>query len=538
MVLDKGFHPCHELLHAMTSRIKALGSSWLVPGDFDGFFALFFSSMPDLLLIAGLGTICGFSLEFITRQILPAVALSILAGNFFYAWKARQLAQRTGREDVTAIPFGVNTPTIFAYIFLIMLPVYQRTHDSNLSWQVGVCACFLSGLIQTGGAFCTDWLRRHTPRAALLCPLAGIAMAFLCLGFILRVFQAPEIALLPTVVLLALYSSHLRLPFRLPAGLLGILTGIGLVWGLKVLGLYHLPEPPPLSPPAFHPPVPVAFWTFLTQGEGWKYLSVILPMGILDTLVSLQILESVKIAGDDYETRPVLLFNGLATLGAAAFGSPFPTILYFGHTANKALGARAGYSILNGLCIGVICMGGIIPFILHFIPLEIVAIFVVWVGLAAIGQAFTEVPSRHAIAVAFGLIPVLASWALGLIETAVIKSGSSLALVAPLLGDELPIRGLIALGQGAVLVSMLWAAAMAYLIDRRFLQAGGWLLAGALLSFFGFIHSYQLTATGIYNPLGIDVAPEFFSAYLLSACFLFGCHFYSRSKYLPPQPAP
>ena len=59
---------------------------------------------------------------------------------------------------------------------------------------------FLSGVIQTAGAFCTDWLRRHTPRAALLCPLAGIAMAFLCLGFVLRVFQVPSLALLPAIV--------------------------------------------------------------------------------------------------------------------------------------------------------------------------------------------------------------------------------------------------------------------------------------------------------------------------------------------------
>jgi AGZA family xanthine/uracil permease-like MFS transporter len=31
--------------------------------------------------------------------------------------------------------------------------------------------------VQTAGAFCTDWLRRHTPRAALLAPLAGLALA-------------------------------------------------------------------------------------------------------------------------------------------------------------------------------------------------------------------------------------------------------------------------------------------------------------------------------------------------------------------------
>src|SRR5258707_9762159 len=189
---------------------------WFVVGDWDGCFALFFSGFPDLLLIAGLAPLCGFPPSMVATRILPGVALSILGGNIFYAWQAHRLAERTGRTDVTAIPFGVNAPTIFAYIFLIMLPVYERTHDSNIAWQAGVFACFLSGIVQTTGAFCTDWLRRHTPRAALLCPLAGIAMAFLCLGFVLRVFQAPALALLPSIIILTIYSSRIRLPFRLP----------------------------------------------------------------------------------------------------------------------------------------------------------------------------------------------------------------------------------------------------------------------------------------------------------------------------------
>jgi AGZA family xanthine/uracil permease-like MFS transporter len=118
---------------------------WFVPGDIEGSFGLFFSGFPDLLLIAGLAPLCGFSPTLVATRILPGVAVSILAGNVFYAWQARRLANRTGRRDVTAIPFGVNTPTIFAYITLILLPVYQRTHDPWLTWQVGIFASFVSG---------------------------------------------------------------------------------------------------------------------------------------------------------------------------------------------------------------------------------------------------------------------------------------------------------------------------------------------------------------------------------------------------------
>jgi AGZA family xanthine/uracil permease-like MFS transporter len=501
---------------------------WFVPGDLDGFFGLFFSGFPDLLLIAGLGPLCGLPLELVASRILPAVALSILSGNLFYAWQAHRLAWRTQRADVTAIPFGVNTPTIFGYVFLIMLPVYVRTHDSQLAWHLGVFACFVSGMVQTAGAFCTDWLRRHTPRAALLCPLAGIAIAFLCLGFILRIFQTPELALLPTAIILAVYGSRIRLPFRMPGGLLCILAGVILVALLRALHIYHLPAPPPMLALDIYLPRPVNIFEFLGHGEGWEFLSIILPMSALDTIVSLQILESVKVAGDDYPTRPSLLVNGLATLGAAIFGSPFPTTLYFGHMAHKAYGARVGYSILNGAATLLICITGLISPILHFVPLEVVAIVIVWFGVVMVAQAFQEVPKSHCIAIAFGLLPMLASWGLQLVDLGLRKGGSSLLEAAPKFGEELAIYGLISLSQGALLVSMVWAAAIAYMLDRRFLPAAGWLMAGAGLSFCGLIHAYDLSSTGVVNKLGIFAAPEFAISYAAAALFLVGCHFYLK----------
>jgi AGZA family xanthine/uracil permease-like MFS transporter len=500
---------------------------WFVVGDWDGCFALFFSGFPDLLLIAGLAPLCGFPPSMVATRILPGVALSILGGNIFYSWQAHRLAERTGRTDVTAIPFGVNAPTIFAYIFLIMLPVYERTHDSNIAWQAGVFACFLSGIVQTAGAFCTDWLRRHTPRAALLCPLAGIAMAFLCLGFVLRVFQAPALALLPAIIILTIYSARIRLPFRLPGGLVCIATGAILAGVLKAFHAYPLPVAPAFSALGLHLPLPINVYEFLRYGEGWKFLSIILPMSLADTIVSLQVLESVQVAGDDYPTMPSLLVNGLATLAAAAFGSPFPTALYFGHMAHKSLGARSGYSILSGAATTLVCLTGLVTPFLRVVPLEVVAMIVVWFGLVMVAQAFTEVPKSHAIAVAFGLIPLLASWAVGLVDLALRKGGSSFLQSAPSFGDELPIYGLIALSQGALLVSMVWAAALAFMLDRRFLHAAGWLCAAAVLSCFGLIHAFRISSQGVENVIGFLAAPAFTASYLAGAAFLVAFHFYA-----------
>ena len=500
---------------------------WFTSGDVDGFFGLFFSGFPDLLLIVGFAPVCGFSTDFVTRQVLPGVAISVLVGNLFYAWQARRLAARTGRDDVTAIPFGINTPTIFAYVFLIMGPVYTRTHSASLAWQAGVFASLISGVVQTLGAFSTDWLRRHTPRAALLCPLAGLALAYLCLGFIFGVFDQASVALLPMLLLFTLYGSRLKLPWRIPPALVAIALGAMLVAVLRALHIYHAPAAITTTA-GFYPPHPVNLLDLVSHREGWGYLAVILPLAALDTLASLQILESVKIAGDDYKTTPSLLMNGIGTLAAASLGSPFPTTLYVGHAAHKANGARSGYSALNGLVTLVLCTTGCLPLVLQIIPLEVAGPVIVWFGLVTVAQAFTEVPRAQAVAVVLGLVPMLAQWASGIADTVARVAGSSLAEVLPRMGTELALGGLIALGQGGLLTSMIWAATLALVIERKFVQAAIWTSAAALLSAIGVIHAYRLTSAGIEGEIAFGAAPAFALSYAAAAVLLLLCGWYAR----------
>jgi AGZA family xanthine/uracil permease-like MFS transporter len=519
----------------MTETTVTQPLPWFTPGDIDGFFGLFFSGFPDLLLIVGLAPLCGFPVAFVTTRILPGVALSVLAGNLFYTAQARRLARREHRTDVTAIPFGVNTPTIFAYVFLIMAPIYTRTHDATLAWHAGIFASFLSGIVQTLGAFCTDWLRRHTPRAALLAPMAGLAMAYLALGFILGVFQQAAIALLPMIVLFTLYGSRLKLPQRLPPAVLAIGLGAILVAVLRALHLYNEPLPAIPTPGLYLPHLANVF-ALMRQREIWAYLAIILPLAALDTLASLLILESIAIEGDVYATTPSLLMNGLGTLAAAALGSPFPTTLYLGHAAHKANGARSAYSTLNGLVTLILCTTGILPIVLRFIPLEVAAPVIVWFGLITVGQAFTEVPRNQAIAVAMGLIPALAQWATTLADTVARKAGSSLYAIAPAMGTDLALTGLIALGQGSLLTSMLWSATLALAIQRRFLAASAWIAAAALLSAFGILHAFTLTPAGVDTHIGWNTAPAFTLAYAAGAAFLLACAALQHTT-TPAQPA-
>ena len=504
-----------------------------VRGDVDGFFGLFFDNLTNLLIIGSLGAlVCGFPAQLLAGRILPGVAVSVVLGNLFYAWQARRLMRRSGREDVTALPYGVNTPTMFAYIFLVMGPVYQQTQDADLAWQTGLLACFLGGVIETAGAFVADYLRRYTPRAALLAALAGIGLTFISMGFVFRIFASPLTALLPAILVLALYASRQRLPWGLPGGLAAVLVGLAVAWLLRILGwpVFQLvPAPYELG---LHLPglVHLDLLAALRRVESWSYLSVIVPLSLFNVLGSLQNLESAEAAGDRYETRSTLVMDGLGTMLAALCGSPFPTTVYIGHPGWKAVGARAGYSALNAAAIALLGLTGAVGLISYVVPLEVLLGVLLWVGITVMGQAFQSAPREHGLATAFGLLPVLAAWVLTLVDTTLRKAGSSLYEAAPLFGSELHVYGIIALRQGFLLSSIVLTASLVFMIERRFLLASGWLAAAAVLSFVGLIHGYELTPEGVRNVLGPAAAPGFAAMYALGAVFLAGLHLLEWQK--------
>jgi adenine/guanine/hypoxanthine permease len=177
-----------------------------------------------------------------------------------------------------------------------------------------------------------------------------------------------------------------------------------------------------------------------------------------------------------------------------------------------------------------LCTTGLLPLVLRVVPLEIAGPVVVWFGLVTVGQAFIEVPRSQSIAVVLGLVPMLAQWAASMADTVARKAGSSLAEILPRMGTELALGGLLALGQGALLTSMLWAAVLALVIEQKFLHAAGWMAAAAILSCFGVIHAYALTTAGIEGRIGWGTAPAFALSYAAGTAFLILCHWYAQFK--------
>jgi adenine/guanine/hypoxanthine permease len=500
--------------------------------DIDGFFGLAIDNLIQLILIVSFcKTLCGMPNILVFGTILPGASISILLGNLFYSWQARRLAIKTKRNDVTALPYGINTVSLFAFIFFIMLPVYQDTKDPYLAWKVGMIACFFSGVIEMLGALIGESLRRITPRAALLSTLAGIAITFISMDFAFRIFEKPIIALFPLAFILIQYFSKVRFPLGLPGGLIAVIVGTGLAWLLGYIdggttvtedGVFHF------SPPHFSGGSMI---DLIQSKYMLQYISIIIPMGVFNVVGSLQNIESAEAAGDKYNTFSSLLTNGIGSVVASLFGSCFPTTIYIGHPGWKAIGAKGGYSILNGIFVTIICLTGLITVILKVVPLEAGIGILLWIGIVIVAQAFQETPKHHAMAVAVGLFPPIAAWGLLMVESTLRSAGTTLfTLGKEAFANNLAIHGMISLERGFIFTSMILASISVFLIEKKFLRACIWSLGAALLSYVGIIHAYELTPNGVISKFGYGMASDFSIGYCSFAVLFIAMHFYLRGQ--------
>jgi len=85
--------------------------------------------------------------------MVPGTALGVLTGDLVYTWLAVRLMRRTGRSDVTAMPFGIDTPTLFTMVFGVLGPVMLATGDPVLAWKVGMATTVAIGLVKLALAF-------------------------------------------------------------------------------------------------------------------------------------------------------------------------------------------------------------------------------------------------------------------------------------------------------------------------------------------------------------------------------------------------
>lgn len=503
------------------SALQVKSYPLFVKGDFDGFIGLFIDNLVNLLIITGLCQAIGMPADLIFGKILPGTATAVFAGNIFYSWQAHRLARKEHRNDVTALPYGINTVSLLAFFLLIIAPVYHQTKNADFAWKIGVISCFISGFFEGIGAFFGERLRKMTPRAALLSTLAGIAISFIALDQTLKIWDRPIIAFIPLALIMAEYFSQVKLPFRIPAGFYAIAIGSAIAWTTGSMDAGRLAGS--TNQIHFYPPglAFIDIFSDIALPDILPYLSISIPMGLMAFFGTLQNLESASAAGDTYSAMPSLAMNGIGSMIGSLFGSPFPATVYIGHPGWKGLGARSGYSIINGTVITVICCTGLMSVIVSSIPLEAGYPILLWIGVIITAQAFQVTPKEHAPAVALGLLPSISAWGFNVLRQFINSDGKyGNAKINEIISNTLPhLKGILTFSEGSLFSAMFLSAVAVYLIEKDFLKAFYWTIPLIIFSYFGFIHSHEI---------GIGMAGSIPLGYVLFALILLLIFIYNK----------
>lgn len=529
----------------MSVPTTALGSaearpSLWVTGDWNAFFGFGTNILVNLLVLTGLlRFVLGMPEELVFGRILPATGLMLFLSTMYYAWLARRLAKRTGRNDVCALPSGISVPHMFVVVFVIMLPILHTTNDPMQAWSAGLTWVFVQSFVLMVGGFVAPVIRRITPRAALLGSLAGISITFISMSPAAQIFAAPLIGIVCLAIILANWFGGVRYPRGVPGGLMAIAVGAAIAWASTALGhsyggmsvegvraaVAHF---------GFHLPKPATGQVF----GGFQFIGVILvtaiPFGIYDLVEAMDNVESAAAAGDSFPTTQVLTADGAISLIGCLMGNPFINAVYIGHPGWKAMGGRTGYSAATGLLVLVLTTFGVIALMMALIPVVAILPILLYIGLLIGAQAFQETPHNHAPAIILAMVPQIAAWGKVQIDNALGAAGTSAAALGydQLAKSSVLYHGLSVLGSGAILAGVILGSVTVLIIERKLAHAAAFALAGAILTFFGLIHGEKI---------GFDSSPEVAASYIAVAAILYVCA--RRASFAPlaahhPAPLP
>ena len=503
------------------------------PGDWNAYFGFGTNILVNLLVLTGLlRFVLKMPDELVFGRILPATGLMLFLSTIYYAWLAYKLAKKTGRSDVCALPSGISVPHMFVVTFVIMLPIAAKTGDPVKGWEAGLTWVFIQSFVLMLGGFVAPLIRKITPRAALLGTLAGVSVAFISMRPALEIFMTPAIGVICFAIIIASWFGGVRYFRGIPAGLVAIFVGSAIAWGSTALGLNFGGMSvdkltASVSDFGFSIPVPAIGHVF----SGFEFLGVILvtaiPFGIYDLVEALDNVESAAVAGDSFPTTRVLTADGVVSLIGCLMGNPFINAVYIGHPGWKAMGGRIGYSAATGLTVIVLSWFGVISLMVSLVPVVAISPILLYIGMLIGAQAFQETPKSHAPAIVLSLVPHLAAWGKLQIDNALGAAGTTAQAVGlDKLGQTgILYEGLGILGGGSILGGLILAAIAVFVIDREFVKASAFAGAGAVLTFFGFMHG---------ESIGIGHSPVLTGAYLGVAAVLYAC---AKLAVIAPKPA-
>src|SRR5688572_6656085 len=346
-------------------------------------------------------------------------------GNIYFAYMAYKLAKKEGRDDVTAVPYGISVPHYFLVTFAIMLPIKLGGGDLNLAWSVGVAWCFVHALVAAIGAFIGPTMQRLTPRAAMLGTLAGVAITYIAMGAAFNAWNVAWLSMVSFGIIFVGWLANVQFPGKIPAGLVAVIIGIIFGWASGYMKVGALNDA--ITNAAIAIPLPQIRLLLEGLPQVTPYLVTAIPLAIYLFLESLNNVESALAGGDRYDTREAMLAAAGGTLVASLFSSPFPTLIYIGHPGWKSVGSRVGYSWLTGVTMFLLGVLGLLGILSAIIPVVAILPILVYIGMLITSQAFNASPKRHAPAVAIAIVPWIADYVTTQVNNALGAAGTNAA---------------------------------------------------------------------------------------------------------------
>jgi len=458
------------------------------------------------------------------NRAIPGCAFALLFGNLFYAYQCGRLGSKEGRNDVTAQPYGMNTTGIYITLYAIQLEALftggfkyidqaaggdvegAALAAAEYAWKVGVSANLIMGLFEMLGGVLGEAIRKVTPTAAFYSPLLGVGFVWLAFSPMLKIAQEPMMCLIPILIVMVGFFGGVRFTIykklSLPIALTAILYATAAGWGgackrkAGSVGAINYGYDLPFGSESNYEYV-TCRGTSITSAEGayeqfaWSsdilkdsifvglggmgdigdYISTIFLVAAVGFTGTMACVESASAAGDDYPMTETMLADGMGTAFGALFGSIYSTTVYIGHPIHKALGAKRGYSLFNGLIYFALLLSGLFASLYNVIPECANGAILLFVGLLLGRQAFEESPSKHYPALLLSIFPYICNWA----------------------KLSMPDEGVQMMGQaGGTLFSFVLAWMFCLCIDRKFLDATVLSFLAIWLSLFGFFASHNM----------------------------------------------
>ncbi|MEG2439279.1 MAG: hypothetical protein RSB26_07675 [Lachnospiraceae bacterium] len=517
----------------MSGENRTINIPWFKKGDVDATIGVFFDGFSKIIVGVGVLTgVMGMAQEIVFGKIVSAIGLTaflLLAFNTFYA---RRLGKKLGRDDITALPAGIAAGSFFAWLFAIFMPVFFSSGDAIFAWKVTLHANMLYGIMFVVCGFVIKLLMKYIPMEAMLGSVVGGSIAYLLMASMADGFSHPQIQL-PALFLLLFFQFGKVKTKRLSPALIAVLVGTIIGWVTGVMKLGDLTSA--FQTIGIYVPLPQIG---LLGGEALRQASTFLPLVIAyafaDVTALLQGLEQAARGGDCYDERTCLIATGCANIIGSLFGNPFPMNEYWGHPAWKKVKAGTSYSLFTGIIYLVLCMSGLVAIATSAIPAGATLILLIFVAISTGTQSYSSVNKKYypamIVATAIPVFELLYSKVLNGATAATTAIGEALQaggidfavdsvkMTSEHLATAGVAQGYFFLGKGSMMIAILYACAVIFIIDRKWLNTSVTFIVAAVCSFIGLIHSEKVminantTFTIIYGIIAIF----FLIVYLIS----------------------